>query len=1317
MSNKKIDVYTPYQRKTINHILDTFQTSTRNRMLCADEVGLGKTFVAKGVIRGMAWDYLQKGRSRLDVLYLCSNLNIANQNKRELGLESEEDSKKNGSKEENRTSMLYLQVLKRCVKELSEEELATEYTAATGKKVKVNQSGKKIAVSILPITPDTSLNIHSCPMGTAKEREYILRVLEMCGLWAVNGNVEYIINEMGNYSSNSVYRKTFEGFHKQYYKIQGKQKDELTSEEESFYNNITVFGKKLSEYKGEIENALSVIENGNQTNVKDNEDYKKAWKRLREIFSSVTLDLIHYDVVILDEFQNFTKIIEKANSNAIRRNYRHNQKLFICKLLEQIGLKDSGYIKQCKNNIDGFDKELEVDSNKYAQIISQYSIELSESDREEWRGLSSEEELIGKTEDLCLNIVTGNKKSQGVLPACEKKKEAWRIACDVFFRDTEKIHISKDRVEQTKRNEAYGIKVSEKMEALYRKYFPRLGTRYDIHFNDMESMYKVIRDAIKIVQHEGEVYYLDNTPKSAHPYQEINAWLVEKIKNNSEHADFFRKVRVNLELYRNSLLSQNQRNEYLLDYFVLAEYLRDKDIENITSVDVSSLELIYQFQWLKYFCETHRDIYTLQDDSEAELLDKIFAAEIPAEGEETTKILMLSATPFRLYMGGDDDETDQPKETVETICDFLQRSGEIRENLQAYKREIKAFSRDVTKNDTKNLCEKKNRFEESMHCYFTRMERNAVLRKLGGFDSNAENIEQEEVVNNKIGELAAYTEQLGVLLGNSAAAVRYGMQMPYALSFMPGSRAKNDSEKSKNIISGYKIKTNFMTRWKNDNLCQYESNYSLLDEKAFDNFSEPMGLFHGVFRDMLYSVLNLEDIPENENKPGAGSLLWIPPLAVEKDKLKGAFKENYGYGKTILFSSWIMVPRGIAVLFSHEVRRRLLHTIFPDWNDVEEVDRKNYIEKIQKIKDEVAGAIKDKNYDCDGFFWGDESSIICMRRRNLWEQLLSADITSVLAAWAECGDREREDILEIINREDKKTSENGKNNDITTDLDKQKFIRMIKEYSENGCLDEVLQEYDYMNGSDITEDSFEFIKSTKLSVTMRDEDNLKGDKNNLPKYNFFARSIGSSQGDDEVNAIENLQKAFNSPFAPFVFATTSMGQEGLNFHNYADRIIHWNLPSNPVDFEQREGRINRRNCFAIRKKLIEVYAQDYIQEGCSVKEIFDNAFNKVLEQDFMKRSTDELVHCGMVPNWILPYKDEDTLKVAKIQRIVPYFTTSNVMKKYHNNLKVLQLYRSVIGQPDPEELMERLLGRENGEEVVKKLFMDFSPYRNNKETT
>src|SRR5207247_3455302 len=66
---------------------------------------------------------------------------------------------------------------------------------------------------------------------------------------------------------------------------------------------------------------------------------------------------------------------------------------------------------------------------------------------------------------------------------------------------------------------------------------------------------------------------------------------------------------------------------------------------------------------------------------------------------------------------------------------------------------------------------------------------------------------------------------------------------------------------------------------------------------------------------------------------------------------------------------------------------------------------------------------------------------------------------------------------------------------------------------------------------------------------------------------------------------DDLRVAFNSPFRPFVLATTSIGQEGLDFHAYCNRVIHWDLPSNPVDIEQREGRVRRYGSLAVRRQL------------------------------------------------------------------------------------------------------------------------------------
>ena len=56
-----------------------------------------------------------------------------------------------------------------------------------------------------------------------------------------------------------------------------------------------------------------------------------------------------------------------------------------------------------------------------------------------------------------------------------------------------------------------------------------------------------------------------------------------------------------------------------------------------------------------------------------------------------------------------------------------------------------------------------------------------------------------------------------------------------------------------------------------------------------------------------------------------------------------------------------------------------------------------------------------------------------------------------------------------------------------------------------------------------------------------------------------------------------------------VLATTSVGQEGLDFHPYCHAVVHWNLPSNPVDLEQREGRIHRYKGHAVRRNVAAAF--------------------------------------------------------------------------------------------------------------------------------
>jgi hypothetical protein len=101
--------------------------------------------------------------------------------------------------------------------------------------------------------------------------------------------------------------------------------------------------------------------------------------------------------------------------------------------------------------------------------------------------------------------------------------------------------------------------------------------------------------------------------------------------------------------------------------------------------------------------------------------------------------------------------------------------------------------------------------------------------------------------------------------------------------------------------------------------------------------------------------------------------------------------------------------------------------------------------------------------------------------------------------------------------------------------------------------------------------------------------------------NHFAVRFGTQETDDGKAGAreEQVRRAFNSPFWPFVLTSTSVGQEGLDFHAYCHAVVHWNLPSNPVDLEQREGRVHRYKGHAVRKNVAQDFGNAALDSGSS----------------------------------------------------------------------------------------------------------------------
>ena len=190
----------------------------------------------------------------------------------------------------------------------------------------------------------------------------------------------------------------------------------------------------------------------------------------------------------------------------------------------------------------------------------------------------------------------------------------------------------------------------------------------------------------------------------------------------------------------------------------------------------------------------------------------------------------------------------------------------------------------------------------------------------------------------------------------------------------------------------------------------------------------------------------------------------------------------------------------------------------------------------------------------------------------------------------------------------------------------------------------------------------------------------------------FTKGEGKETDTDRKKTIRN---AFNSPFRPFVLATTSIGQEGLDFHNYCRRIVHWNLPSNPIDLEQREGRINRFECLAIRQNVAKRYGNI---------EFITDVWREMFEQAALIEKTGD--SSDLIPFWGL----RETADMVKIERIVPMYPFSRDGLAYERLIKILSLYRLTLGQARQEELLEYLFKNCDDPDKLRELFINLSPF-------
>ena len=273
------------------------------------------------------------------------------------------------------------------------------------------------------------------------------------------------------------------------------------------------------------------------------------------------------------------------------------------------------------------------------------------------------------------------------------------------------------------------------------------------------------------------------------------------------------------------------------------------------------------------------------------------------------------------------------------------------------------------------------------------------------------------------------------------------------------------------------------------------------------------------------------------------------------------------------------------------------------------------------------------------------------------------------------------------------------------------YWRAVLGYAIDGNLQALLDEYVHvlrdaqgLFGQSAAAAASEIAREVRNALSLRtarvgvDELTTKGA---LAKHNLrasFAVRFGDEADVDgsKANRKDLVRAAFNSPFWPFVLASTSVGQEGLDFHLYCHSVIHWNLPSNPVDLEQREGRVHRFKGHAVRKNV----AARHVEADANSPDVWDALFDRAR----VARSDSA---SDIVPYWVYAVEGG-----AAIERHVPALPLSRDEVRLRQLKRSLALYRMVFGQPRQDELLDFLLSQMTPEEATARLDevrIDLSP--------
>ncbi len=723
------------------------------------------------------------------------------------------------------------------------------------------------------------------------------------------------------------------------------------------------------------------------------------------------------------------------------------------------------------------------------------------------------------------------------------------------------------------------------------------------------------------------------------------------------------------------------------------------------------------------------------DDEQSMLANKFFD-----DKRSNTKILLLSATPYKPYSTLEELNTngnDEHYQDFMKVMDFLYATKDKADRFKLIWHTYSAALKRTDVVDLTPLVVTKNEAEEALYGVMCRTERfNSGIID----DSRVCDVQvvPEDILSFAEGQYlmdCLNQENTKVRLGN--LPMEYVKSSPYLLSFM----------------DKYELKKRIASALQHSDVKRYGKMDALLLSKYAINNYRPIPAANGKLKylhDLVFGT-------RHEKKTQL--LLWVP-ASNPYYKAGGVFESNEArnFSKIILFSSWEMVPRMISIMMSYYSELYTLGELKKVEAEIRYTSQKKnrygenrlradglleypcqtlsglfspttfYGEKLSSIRKIIKQRIQEE------FAQNTIISSIPQQGRNNAKLILTlmkildgkpvedlndlyvpsnvldvmtdiAIASPAVCAYRQSGNEEdaqmvAKAIVSVFNKPESAAvidlMYNKKNDD--------DYYESVLDYCVVGNLQAVIDEYAHMTqtkmlGHTVTE---AIIGTSNLSIDTTDSLGME-EKKQLMRCHFAIPFIDKTVTDKSVARTTNIRKAFNSPFRPFLLSTTSIGQEGLDFHWYARKIVHWNLPSNPVDLEQREGRINRFKCLAIRRNVVKLYGNETFHTW---DELFSMAYSNL-----------KGMHSDIVPYWCLPVAElteEQRAKLEYIERIVPLYPLSRDRYKYERLIKVLALFRMTLGQPRQEELLNLLKNMHLSDEQLKKLTIDLCPYNKRK---